>query len=154
MVAEVPAPAKAKGAVREKSLKPVKPAKQTAARKPTRTPARRAAKPVGRRTTAVRKAARKGARRKPAKALPPKAPAPRFVKVRELDPFEMCGPGTSVARLFRVDERVNGSASSHLVFYDRHGWYCEHGRTCPAVHDVRKLGKHTRTDYNNGRMRA
>jgi len=108
-------------------------------------------RPIARRGKG-RSGVRKVGRRKPLKAQPPK-PAPRHVKVRELDPLVMCGPGTTVARLFRVDERVNGSAATHLVFYDRHGWYCEHGRACPAVHDVRKLGKHTGLNYN-GRMRA
>lgn len=68
-----------------------------------------------------------------------KVPArPRFT-VRELDPQRKCGPGTSVQRLYRVDEQVDGSsARSHLVFFDRHGWYCEHGRDCPAVSKARK----------------
>jgi hypothetical protein len=29
----------------------------------------------------------------------------------------------------------------HLVFFDRHGWYCEHGKQCAAVTDVRKFIK-------------
>ena len=37
-----------------------------------------------------------------------------------------------------VTERVQGKSATHLVFFDRHGWYCEHGRACPAVDDVRK----------------
>ena len=69
----------------------------------------------------------------------------RVVRVKELDPFAICGPRTSVVHLFRVDERVDGSSATHLVFYDRHGWYCEHGRNCRAVEDVRKLGKSLRT---------
>ena len=32
-----------------------------------------------------------------------------------------------------------GTPAVHLVFFDRHGWYCEHGRSCHAVDDVRKL---------------
>ena len=40
--------------------------------------------------------------------------------------------------LYRVDETVDGRTTAHLVFYDRHGWYCEHGRTCPAVGHARK----------------
>jgi hypothetical protein len=67
------------------------------------------------------------------------------VKVKELDPFAMCGPHTSVVHLFRVDERLDGASAIHLVFFDRHGWYCEHGRNCRAVDDVRKLGKSLRT---------
>jgi hypothetical protein len=60
------------------------------------------------------------------------------VAVRELDPQRKCGEGTSVQFLYRVDETVDGRATAHLVFFDRHGWYCEHGRTCPAVAHARK----------------
>lgn len=65
----------------------------------------------------------------------------RTVKVRPLDPKLKCGPGTSVEHLFRVDEVVNGTSATHLVFFDRHGLYCEHGRTCPAVEDVRRANR-------------
>ena len=65
----------------------------------------------------------------------------RVVKIKELDPYEKCGPSTSVVHLYRVDESLNGLAATHLVFYDRHGWYCEHGRGCRAVEDVRKVVK-------------
>ena len=58
--------------------------------------------------------------------------------VRELDPLSKCGNGTSVQKLFRIDERVDGVVRPHLVFFDRHGWYCEHGRDCPAVSQARK----------------
>jgi hypothetical protein len=63
------------------------------------------------------------------------------VKVRELDPREKIGPRTSVERLYRVDESSDGASATHLVFFDRHGLYCEHGRTCPAVDDVRKANR-------------
>ena len=66
-------------------------------------------------------------------------PAPSF-SVRELVPQTVCGPRTSVQQLFRVEERLNGSSQTHLVFLDRHGWYCEHGRSCPAVGEVMKRG--------------
>ena len=67
----------------------------------------------------------------------------RVVKIKELNAQGKCGPGTSVVHLFRVDEVRDGAAAVHLVFFDRHGWYCEHGRSCPAVDDVRKLaGSH------------
>jgi hypothetical protein len=62
------------------------------------------------------------------------------VAIKELDPQRKCGPGTSVQRLYRVDESVDGRSTAHLVFFDRHGWYCEHGRTCPAVGHARKHG--------------
>jgi hypothetical protein len=69
----------------------------------------------------------------------PEPPPPVVrITVRELDPQRKCGMGTSVQMLFRVDETVDGRASAHLVFFDRHGWYCEHGRTCPAVAHARK----------------
>ncbi|HTE47820.1 MAG TPA: hypothetical protein VK636_21435 [Gemmatimonadaceae bacterium] len=60
--------------------------------------------------------------------------------VRALDPQQKCGPGTSVQQLFRVDEAVDGATRTHLVYLDRHGWYCEHGRNCVAVSHARKLG--------------
>lgn len=59
-------------------------------------------------------------------------------RVRELDPVSKCGNGTSVQKLFRVDERIDGIVRPHLVFFDRHGWYCDHGRECPAVSQARK----------------
>jgi hypothetical protein len=73
------------------------------------------------------------------KKLRPAPPAPVVrVAIRELDPQRKCGVGTSVQLLFRVDETIDGRSTPHLVFFDRHGWYCEHGRTCPAVGHVRK----------------
>ena len=60
--------------------------------------------------------------------------------IKPLDPQRKCGPGTSVQFLYRVDERtVDKRCTTHLVFFDRHGWYCEHGRTCPAVGQARKF---------------
>ena len=70
-----------------------------------------------------------------------KATAMRKVRIRAMDPAEMCGPGTSVTRVFRVEERLGQTRIHHLVFYDRHGWYCEHGRQCGAVKDVQKFTK-------------
>jgi hypothetical protein len=64
--------------------------------------------------------------------------AERVIKIRELDPYLKCGPDTSVTELYRVDEAVNGAKHVHLVFFDRHGWYCLHGRSCRAVNDVRR----------------
>lgn len=61
------------------------------------------------------------------------------VAVKPLDPLSKCGPNTSVQFLYRVDEQVDGRSTAHLVFFDRHGWYCEHGRTCPAVGHARKF---------------
>jgi hypothetical protein len=70
-------------------------------------------------------------------------PAPVVrVTVKPLEPQAKCGSGTSVQHLFRVDETVNGCTTTHLVFYDRHGWYCEHGRNCPAVGHAKKYQGH------------
>jgi hypothetical protein len=60
------------------------------------------------------------------------------VAVKALDPLRKCGPNTTVEFLYRVDETIDGRRTTHLVFFDRHGWYCEHGRTCPAVAHARK----------------
>ena len=60
------------------------------------------------------------------------------VAVKALDPLRKCGPNTTVQLLYRVDESVGGRRTAHLVFFDRHGWYCEHGRTCPAVGHAKK----------------
>lgn len=72
-----------------------------------------------------------------------RAPAPVVrVSVKPLEPQAKCGAGTSVQYLFRVDEMVDGRTSTHLVFFDRHGWYCEHGRNCPAVGHAKKYQGH------------
>ena len=63
----------------------------------------------------------------------------RKVKVREMDPVQLCGKGTSVTHLFRVEETLDKTRIHHLVFFDRHGWYCEHGTQCSAVKDVQKF---------------
>lgn len=73
-------------------------------------------------------------RRTPSRATPLRG----TVEVRELDPVRMCGPGTSVRLMYRVIERVDGGLTNHLVYFDRHGWYCEHGRACAAVSLARK----------------
>jgi len=52
--------------------------------------------------------------------------------IDRLDPRAVVGPRTSVQAIVRV--RLRASAPPHLVFHDRHGWYCEtHGATCAAV---------------------
>jgi hypothetical protein len=68
-----------------------------------------------------------------------KPAAKRSVRIREIDPIDKCGKGTTVTRLYRVEERLDQTKIHHLVFFDRHGWYCEHGRQCAAVSDVRKF---------------
>ncbi|HJU65335.1 MAG TPA: hypothetical protein VJ596_06630 [Gemmatimonadaceae bacterium] len=67
----------------------------------------------------------------------------RLMRIRALDPHAACGSGTTVMQLYRVDDLPTESAATHLVFFDRHGWYCEHGRDCPAVAAVRKHTKQT-----------
>lgn len=99
-------------------------------------PARKAkSAKVGARPPAARNrsAARGGTKGRVHYATPPL----REVKVKELDPVARCGPDTSVEFLYRVDERLDGRAAGvHLVFFDRYGWYCVHGRGCAAVADV------------------
>lgn len=94
-----------------------------------------------RRVTKVASVAHKVARTAKSKqAQRPELPLSSF-RVRELDPTQKCGAGTSVQRLFRIDESIGGTVKPHLVFLDRHGWYCgycEHGPTCPAVPHARK----------------
>ena len=90
------------------------------------------------------KAARgKKASRKSAKIVAAaKATTPtELMRIRELDPQAACGQGTTVVQLFRVDDLPFGDDTTHLVFFDRHGWYCAHGRECPAVAAVRKRYK-------------
>jgi hypothetical protein len=106
-----------------------KPAKSA---KPLRAPAKKA------RQKATKAAPRKAAPRKAAKTVTPLKPE---LHIRELDPLRVCGGRTSVIKLFRVDEqlvggKVAGARQVHLVFNDRHGWYCEHGRSCHAVSAV------------------
>ena len=98
-----------------------------------------AAAPTSKRGT-TRKAAGRQAR-SAAQRVHGAALATRLMRIRELDPQIACGPGTTVMQLFRVDDLPVGSATAHLVFFDRHGWYCEHGRDCPAVAAVRKHDK-------------
>ena len=90
------------------------------------------------------KAARgKKAQRKSAKIVAAAKPtaATELMRIRELDPQAACGQGTTVMQLFRVDDLPFGDDTTHLVFFDRHGWYCAHGRECPAVAAVRKRYK-------------
>jgi hypothetical protein len=101
----------------------------TVAPRTTQRPAGRTARPVSR--TAAR-----------AKRQPDEGTTRRIMRIRELDPQTTCGRGTTVMQLYRVDDLPTDTATTHLVFYDRHGWYCEHGRDCPAVAAVRKHEKH------------
>jgi hypothetical protein len=52
--------------------------------------------------------------------------------IEPLDARTVVGPRTAVEHLVRVRLRPNDAP--HLVFHDRHGWYCEaHGPSCHAV---------------------
>jgi hypothetical protein len=99
----------------------------------------------------------KGRRRAGSHKPEAKQPSVEF-RVRELNAQQKCGPGTSVERLFRVDEQADGPPKAHLVFLDRrHGWYCEHGVECPAVGHARRIGEAGSQHIgrtNNGGMRA
>jgi hypothetical protein len=68
-----------------------------------------------------------------------KADVTRTVRIRPMDPIEKCGKGTSVTQMYRVEEKLDQTRISHLVFFDRHGWYCEHGKQCSVVKDVQKF---------------
>jgi hypothetical protein len=70
-----------------------------------------------------------------------KLPLPRSVTIEPLNPWLICGPDTSVRELWRIVETVGRLRTFHLVFFDQYGWYCEHGRECAAVSDVRRLIK-------------
>lgn len=85
-----------------------------------------------------KRGAKKGARR-------PREAAERRVRINEKDPCSVCGKGTSVERVFRVEETIGKARNAHLVFFDkRHGWYCEHGAQCAVVTDVKKYARHSR----------
>ncbi len=57
---------------------------------------------------------------------------PERPQVEALEPRTSVGPRTGVLSLRRV--RLRASDAPHLIFHDRHGWYCEeHGADCPAV---------------------
>ena len=151
------------GAVRKRGKAVAKKAVRKTAKRPKRAakPARKATKKTAKGKAASSK--KKSGKKVPAKKAPPPPPPPPRFEVRALDPLRKCGPGTSVQLLYRIDETAgNGSTRTHhLVFYDRHGWYCEHGRDCPAVphaqREARKFGLIAAPlpgPTQHGRMRA
>lgn len=97
-----------------------------------------------RRVTSRARSAQKGRTRL---AKPVHVPAVTY-RIKPLDPLRKCGVGTSVQSLYRVDELVDGALRHHMVFLDRHGWYCEHGRNCPAVTHARKFDEAGRPGPN------
>ena len=136
--------AKGKSARRKahSTAKTVKPRKgsNASARKDTATRGGKSAKTVRTRSGKATAGAKRARKRALAVVRGRGAQAPVVrVAVKPLDPLRKCGPNTSVQFLYRVDEQVDGRSTPHLVFFDRHGWYCEHGRTCPAVGHARKF---------------
>jgi hypothetical protein len=128
----------AKKAPHRASKQNAKKATKKANRKPVKKPVKR-----GRKTAAARQAVRIKPPVKPAGGKPVRLVNPGPVityKIRELDPMRKCGPATSVRFLYRVDETKDGVVRPHLVYYDRHGWYCEHGRNCGAVSYAKNFG--------------
>jgi hypothetical protein len=117
--------------------------KQSGPRKQVATKGRKQPKTAGRKTAGRRTAtaSTKGGHKRRLAVVRGRATVTPVVRVavKSLDPLRMCGPNTSVQFLYRVDEQVDGRNTPHLVFFDRHGWYCEHGRTCPAVGHARKF---------------
>ena len=100
------------------------------------------------RKKSVKEAARTVSKKKPSKRTKPvsvrkrtkpavQVPAVK-IDIKELDPIRKCGPGTSVQVLLKVIERIDGKSTNHLVFFDKYGWYCDHGATCPAVGYAKK----------------
>jgi hypothetical protein len=69
-----------------------------------------------------------------------RAPEPleRSIDIEPRNPWLTCGPDTTVKELWRVVEQTGDTTVYHLVFLDRYGWYCEHGRNCPVVAEVRR----------------
>jgi hypothetical protein len=127
-----------KKATKKSAKKPTATSTNKANRKPVKKPVKR-----GRKTAAARQAVRIKPPVKPAGGKPVRLVNPGPVityKIRELDPMRKCGPATSVRFLYRVDETKDGVVRPHLVYYDRHGWYCEHGRNCGAVSYAKKFG--------------
>lgn len=133
-------PERRSAASREVNVRSAAQRKRSAARKPRST----SEAAPGPKATARPKAKReKKATRKAAKivAAARSTTPTEVMRIRELDPQAACGQGTTVMQLFRVDDLPFGDDTTHLVFFDRHGWYCAHGRDCPAVAAVRKRYK-------------
>ena len=105
-----------------RNAKVIKTAKKTATKVRSKLPAKKA------------KPGRASAKRTRSAVAPPAV----RIDIKELDPLRKCGPGTSVQVLLRVIERIDGKSTSHLVFFDKYGWYCDHGPACPAVGYARK----------------
>lgn len=129
--------AAAKSPARKPAVRAKEPAPKVTAR-PARSTKRPAPKTSARTTTRHAVTGTKAKKRQ----MPKREVERSIVRIRDLDPYRKCGPGTSVERLIRVDEMVDRQLQAHLVFFDRHGWYCEHGQSCHAVGHARKHAAH------------
>lgn len=57
---------------------------------------------------------------------------PESPRIERLNPKQVAGQRTAVVEIVRV--RIRSTEPLHLIFHDRHGWYCEtHGPGCVAV---------------------
>lgn len=58
--------------------------------------------------------------------------------IERLNPKQVAGQRTAVVEIIRV--RIRSTEPLHLVFHDKHGWYCEtHGSSCIAVTYAREF---------------
>lgn len=58
--------------------------------------------------------------------------------IERLNPRQVAGQRTAVVEIVRV--RIRSTEPLHLVFHDKHGWYCEtHGPSCIAVTYAREF---------------
>lgn len=58
--------------------------------------------------------------------------------IERLNPKQVAGQRTAVVEIVRV--RIRSTEPAHLIFHDRHGWYCEtHGTACVAVSYARQF---------------
>lgn len=65
---------------------------------------------------------------------------PEKPDVVRLNPRNVAGEKTSVVEVIKV--RMRSTEPPHLIFHDRHGWYCEtHGVHCAAVALAKELAE-------------
>jgi len=66
---------------------------------------------------------------------------PEKPEVMRLNPRSVSGAHRSAVEIVRV--RMRSIEPPHLIFHDRHGWYCEtHGAHCAAVSLAKALIQH------------
>ncbi|MEO7358924.1 MAG: hypothetical protein ABI120_01255 [Gemmatimonadaceae bacterium] len=66
---------------------------------------------------------------------------PESPEIVRLNPRTVAGQRTAVVEVVRV--RMRSSEAPHLIFNDRHGWYCEtHGTQCAAIPLAQAAIKH------------